>query len=141
MTLRVTDRMQPLKIEVFDEDVHDDDDSMVPLHTIEHAHTRRYTMTTAWSFNKHTCVLVVHVHTWRLHADEREHSQKKKKYAHSTVKRERERERERERARERERERLAERERIERERRQKSTHTVHTRPRNGEHFGLSGREA
>jgi len=29
MTVRVADRMEPLKIEVFDEDVHDDDDSMV----------------------------------------------------------------------------------------------------------------
>ena len=29
MTVHVSDRMEPLKIEVFDEDVHDDDDSMV----------------------------------------------------------------------------------------------------------------
>jgi len=32
---RVTDRMEPLMIELFDEDIHDDDDSMVCVHVFD----------------------------------------------------------------------------------------------------------
>ena len=53
MTLRVADRMEPLKIEVFDEDVHDDDDSMVLLRT--HTHMNRDVIETTLTQTLHVC--------------------------------------------------------------------------------------